>query len=132
MTLDTLRDRAERPNRLDPEWFHLFSLAPLRESLRSERPYREQGRNGLVLLKTDQLRVVLQVAAAGAEIAEHTVPGPAIVHVLEGELELVCLDATRIAHAGEIVSIPHDRPRAITARSDASFLWVLALETARS
>ncbi len=27
MTLDTLRNRAERPSRLDPEWFHLFSLA---------------------------------------------------------------------------------------------------------
>ena len=128
MDLDTLRDRAERASRLDPEWFHLFSLARLIHTLRSERVYREQRRNGVALLKTDQLRVVLEVAAEGTEIAEHTVPGPALVHVLEGELELVCLDAIRIAHTGEIVAIPHDRPRTITAKSDASFLWTLAVD----
>ena len=128
MTIENLRDRSARENRLDPEWFHLFSLEELAQSLRSERGYREQGRNGIALHKTDRLRVVLEVAAEGAEVGEHTVPGPAVVHVLEGELELVCLDETRVARAGEIVSIPHDRPRTITAKVDSSFLWTLAMD----
>jgi quercetin dioxygenase-like cupin family protein len=130
MTHDA-RSRSERPKRLDPEWSHLFSLAHLMQSLRGERPYREQGRNGIVLLKTDELRVVLEVAAEGTEVSEHTVPGPAMVHVLEGELELACLDETRIARAGEIVTIPHDRPRTIAAKTDTSFLWTFAIETRR-
>jgi ethanolamine utilization protein EutQ (cupin superfamily) len=48
--------------------------------------------------------------------------------VLEGELDLVCLDETRVAHAGEMVVIPHDRPRSIRAKSDVTFLWTLAME----
>jgi ethanolamine utilization protein EutQ (cupin superfamily) len=47
----------------------------------------------------------------------------------DGELDLVCLDETRVAHAGEMVVIPHDRPRSMSAKSDVTFLWTLALET---
>ena len=92
----------------------------------------EQGRNAITLLKTEQMSVVLEVAAEGMKIAEHTVPGPAIVHVLDGELDLVCLDETRVAHAGEMVMIPHDRPRSMSAKSDVTFLWTLALEPGAS
>ena len=120
-----LRDRIERGNRLDLGWFHLFSLAQFARGLRGEREYAEQGRNAITLLKTEQLSVVLEVAAEGVKIAEHTVPGPAIVHVLDGELDLVCLDETRVAHAGEMVVIPHDRPRSMSAKSDVTFLWTL-------
>jgi quercetin dioxygenase-like cupin family protein len=126
---DRLRDRIERGTRLDEEWLHLFSLARFARALRAEREYREQGRNAMILMKTGQLRVVLEVAAEGAKIAEHVVPGPAIVHVLDGELDLVCLDETRVARAGEIVVIPHDRPRAMAAKSEVAFLWMLAMET---
>jgi quercetin dioxygenase-like cupin family protein len=124
-----LRDRVERGGRLDMEWFHLFSLEHFARSLRAEREYKEQGRNAILLLKTAELRVVLEVAAEGEKIADHTVPGPAMVHVLEGELELVCLDETRVAHGGEMVVIPHDRPRTMSAKSDVVFLWTLALES---
>ena len=128
---DGLRDRPLRGSRLDLEWLHLFSLGQFVRTLRGEREYVEQGRNGITLLKTEDLRVVLEVAAEGETIAEHTVPGPAVVHVLEGELDLVCLDETRVAHAGEMVVIPHDRPRSMTAKSDVAFLWTLAMESDR-
>jgi quercetin dioxygenase-like cupin family protein len=120
---------AARGSRLDLEWFHLFSLSQFARSLRAEREYREQGRNGMTLLKTEQLRVVLEVAAEGTKIGEHTVPGPAIVQVLDGELDFVCLDETRVAHAGEMVVIPHDRPRSMSAKSDVTFLWTIAMES---
>ena len=107
------------------KWFHLFSIAQFARGLRGEREYAEQGRNAITLLKTEEMSVVLEVAAEGVKIAEHTVPGPAIVHVLDGELDLVCLDETRVAHAGEMVVIPHDRPRSMSAKSDVTFLWTL-------
>jgi quercetin dioxygenase-like cupin family protein len=126
--VERLRDRIERRNRLDEEWLHLFSLAHFARALRSDREYIEHGRNAITLLKSDGLRVVLEVAAAGTKIAEHVVPGPAIVQVLEGKLDLVCLDEARVAERGEMVVIPHDRPRSMTAKSDAAFLWTLAIE----
>jgi quercetin dioxygenase-like cupin family protein len=123
-----LRDPEERQNRLDPEWFHLFSLEQFAHTLRQEPEYAENGRNGLVLLKTAQLRVVLEVASEGTKFAEHSVLGSAIVVVLEGSLEIVCGDETRLARRGEMVVIPHDRPRAMSATGDACFLWTLSLE----
>ena len=127
MSLETARDRVE-PDPLDPEWFHLFSLARLTQTLRARREYIEQGRTAAILVKTDHLRVVLEVASEGTEVAEHSVAGASVVHVLEGELAVQCLDATRIAHSGELVAIPHDRPRSIAVRADSCFLWTIAVD----
>ena len=123
-----LRDHPGRHSRLDPEWLHLFSLQQLAHKLRAEPEYAENGRNGLVLIKTAQLRVVLEVAAEGTRFAEHTVLGSATVVVLDGSLEIVCDDETRTARQGEMVVIPHDRPRAMSATGDVCFLWTLSLE----
>jgi len=128
--IPTARDRRGRESRLDAEWLHLFSLKQFVRELRNDHEYADQGRAGMILLKTDRLRVVLEAAAEGTAIGEHTVPGAAVVHVLEGEIDLVCMDTTRAAHAGELVVIPHDRPRSILAKSDAIFLWTLAIEHA--
>jgi quercetin dioxygenase-like cupin family protein len=119
------RDRLGREGAVDREWFHLFSLAQFARELREEREYAEHGRNGIALLKSDRVRVVLEVAAEGAKIAEHTVEGAAMITVLDGALDVACNDERRVARAGELVVIPHDRPRTITAKSDASFLWTL-------
>jgi quercetin dioxygenase-like cupin family protein len=123
-----LRDHDERHSRLDPEWLHLFSLQQLARKLRSEPEYAENGRGGVVLIKTEQLRVVLEVAAEGTQFAEHTVLGSATVVVLEGSLQIVCGDEKRAAQRGEMVVIPHDRPRTMSATSDVCFLWTLSLE----
>ena len=40
----------------------------------------------------------------------------------------VLKDVNLDIHAGEMVAIPHDRPRDVWAETDASFLWVLSLE----
>jgi quercetin dioxygenase-like cupin family protein len=123
-----LRDPEERQSRLDPEWFHLFSLERFAGKLRAEPEYTENGRNGLVLLKTPTLSVVLEVAAEGSKFAEHTVLGSALVVVLDGSLQVVCGDEMRVARRGEMVVIPHERPRAMSATSDVCFLWALSLE----
>jgi quercetin dioxygenase-like cupin family protein len=126
-TSATLRDRSERRHRLDEEWLHLFSLEKFTAALRQEPEYLHNGHNGVILIKTEHVRVVLEVAQAGRSIGEHTIHGPALVQVLEGTLSFQCGDERRVAHAGEMVVIPHDRQRTIRATDDAAFLWALAL-----
>lgn len=129
MSSNTLRGQSRRHERLDEEWFHLFALDSMVELLRTEAAYETNGHSGVTLLKTDHLRVVLEAARAGSRIGEHTLEGPAFVHVLEGSLEVLSGDEKRIAHAGEMAVIPHDRPREVHAQQeDAAFLWVLSLE----
>jgi quercetin dioxygenase-like cupin family protein len=124
-----LRDRAERRHRLDEEWLHLFSLQKFAAALRQEPDYERNGHNGLILMKTEHMRVVLEVARAGSGIGEHTIHGPALVQVIEGSLVFQAGDERRDAHAGEMVVIPHERPRTIRASEDAAFLWALALDS---
>jgi quercetin dioxygenase-like cupin family protein len=122
----TLRDRTDRRQRLDQDWLHLFSIEKFVAALRDESEYARNGSNGLLLHKTESLSVVLEVAAAEREIGRHVVPGPTVVQVLEGSLRFRAGGETRIAHAGEMVVIPHDRPREIHAESDSAFLWLVA------
>jgi quercetin dioxygenase-like cupin family protein len=123
-----LHGREDRESRLDPEWFHLFSLTQLARKLREEPEYVANGRAGLVLLRSESLRALLEVAAEGTRFAEHTVLGAAIVVVLEGALEIVCDDEKRVARAGEMAVIPHDRPRMMCAVERVTFVWVLPLD----
>ena len=87
-TTGSLREPSRRHERLDEEWFHLFALDSIVAELRTESSYRSRGRAGVTLLKTKQLRVVLEAARQEARIEEHTIEGPAFVQVLEGSLRL--------------------------------------------
>lgn len=128
MDVASIRDRIRRQERLDGEWFHLFALDRIVEVMRTEEEYHANGHTGLILLKAERLRVVLEVARDGVEIAPHTVHGPTLIQVLEGSLCLSCEDETRIAHAGEMVVIPHDRARTFRAEGAVAFLLALSLE----
>ena len=129
ITPAVLRDRDERRHRLDEEWLHLFSLQKFTAALRQEPDYERNGHNGLILMKTEHMRVVLAVARAGSGIGEHTIHGPALVQVIEGSLTFQAGDERREAHAGEMVVIPHERPRTIRANKDAAFVWALSLDS---
>lgn len=127
MDVAGLRDRTRREVRLDEDWFHLFALADMIRTLRAESAYASSGHSGLLLLKNEHLRVVLEIARKGVAIGEHTVRGPTVVQVLDGSLELRSDGETRIAHAGEMAVVPDARPRTLTAKEDCAFLRVLSL-----
>lgn len=128
MDIAALRDRFQREERLDEEVFHLFALEEMVEALRGEREYDANGHTGVILLKSDRLRVVLEVARDGVAIGNHVVPGPTVVQILQGSLHVTSEEQTRIAHPHEMIVIPHDRPRRLYAEGDAAFLWALSLD----
>jgi quercetin dioxygenase-like cupin family protein len=107
---------------------HLFDLGDMIRAMRTEHVYQANGHTGLLLLKSDHLRVVLGVAASGSEISEHAVHGPTVMHVISGALELHSAEATCAVRAGELVVIPHDRSRKLRATADTTFLWALSVE----
>lgn len=121
--------QSHRKERLDEDWLHLFALGEMAESLRAEAAYPASGHTGITLHKTAHLRILLEVAKQGSGIGEHSVHGPTFVHVLSGALRLRSGDETRLIRAGELVVIPHDRPRTMIAEEDSSFLMGLSLET---
>lgn len=128
MDITHLRDRFRRGERLDEEIFHLFPLEEMVDALRNEREYEANGHTGVILFKTDRLRLVLEAARDGASIGQHVVAGPTVVQVLQGSLHVTSEEKTRIAHRNEMIVIPHDRPRRLQAEGQAAFLWAISLD----
>lgn len=128
MDVTELRGTEHRRERLDESWFHLFSLPTLIETLRADEPYERNGQNGLLLRKTDHLRVVLEVARRGVEIGQHNIAGQTLVQILEGAVRVDAEDERRIAHAHEMVGVPSHRPREMRAEEDSAFLWIISVD----
>jgi quercetin dioxygenase-like cupin family protein len=126
--MESLRDRGARERRLDPSRVHVFPLRAYAAEMRDEPEYRENGHTGVLLMRTDSLRMLLEVAGEGAHIDAHVIHGPATLQVLEGALDVEVDGQVLSASEGEIVVLPHDETRTLTARRQSAFLLSLALE----
>ena len=120
------RTRTERQERLDEGTLHVFSLNEYARKLCEERAYAANGRDGVTLVKSPALRVVLEVLRAGAELAEHRAPGPITVQVLEGEIRFTAGEETFRVRTGEALALPAGRPHAVEAVRDSTLLITLA------
>ena len=120
------RTRKEREERLDAEHLHLFDLRELTYALWREPEAGESGRSGVTLVKTPDLRVVLQVLEAGSALAEHRAPGPITVQVLQGVLRFQAGSEVRYLRQGELLALPARQPHSVEAICDSTFLLTIA------
>ncbi len=111
---------------------HVVDLNATLETLREEPEYGENGRNGVLLVKNAELRVVLQAMRAGAELLEHQAPGPITVHVLEGAVRFQVGEESVDLHPGELLTLAARRRHAVLALQDAVFLLTIAPEGKKS
>lgn len=79
------------------------------------------------LVKTDDLEVLRLVMQAGKHIDTHRAPGEAIIHCLEGHVELHLADGARSLSAGDMVYLPAAEPHSVTAAADSVLLVTLTL-----
>jgi len=82
------------------------------------------------LVKTDDLEVLRLVMPAGKRIETHRAPGEAIIHCVEGHVELHLADGARSLLAGEMVYLPAAEPHSVTAEVDSALLVTLSLSPA--
>jgi quercetin dioxygenase-like cupin family protein len=116
------RTREAREERLEAGTLHVYALNEYAGLLREEAEYLTNGRNGITLVKTRELRVVLEALRSGSELAEHRAPGPITVQVLEGALRFHTGQDTFRVRQGELLALPAGRPHAVEAVQDSVFL----------
>jgi quercetin dioxygenase-like cupin family protein len=63
--------------------------------------------------------------AEGQGLSEHTAPFDALVHVLEGDAEIVIAGKTHQVSAGELIVMPANQPHALTARTPFKMLLTM-------
>ncbi len=108
--------RSNQDDRLEPaQAIPIVDLAEVAEAATLSR----------VLVRSAGGSVTLFAFARGQELSEHTAPFEALVHVLEGQLELLIGGKSVHASPGNIVLMPADIPHALRALDDTKMLLTM-------
>ena len=126
--MEPLRDRETRHRRLDEGVVHIFSGKEFGAALRREPEYEKNRHTGITLMKTAELRVLLEAADTGANLARHVIHGPATLYLIEGLLDIETKGGSHRAKAGDMVVLPRDEGREIISRERSLFLLALSPE----
>ncbi len=127
--MESLRDRGTRQRRLDEARVHVFSARELGGVLQEEPEYQRSGHTGLTLMKTRELRVLIETAETGTVLARHAIHGPTTLYLVEGELSIETRDGRYTAGAGDMVVLPRDEVREIISLKRSVFLLALSPES---
>ena len=102
------------------------NLTTLADELATGAAEHASGRSARSVLHGDRLRAVVMALDAGRDLADHTAPGPAVLQVLRGELELRWEGNAMPLSAGALVPIP-DAVHSVHARTACVFLLTITL-----
>jgi quercetin dioxygenase-like cupin family protein len=85
------------------------------QSLTDLAKYQDGAIVSTILLKKDRGSVTLFAFDKGQDLSEHTVPHDALVHVLDGEVEITVAGTAHRLEGGEIIVMPANRPHSVKA-----------------
>jgi len=77
------------------------------------------------ITKADAGNVTLFAFDAGQELSEHTAPFDALIHVVEGEAEIIISGKLFHLKAGEAIIMPADEPHAVKATTQFKMLLTM-------
>jgi quercetin dioxygenase-like cupin family protein len=78
-----------------------------------------------VLLKNKGGTVTLFAFSIGEGLSEHTAPFDALVQIIEGEANVYIAGKEFRVGAGEVITLPANRPHAVTALTDFKMLLIM-------
>lgn len=84
------------------------------------------GRRAETVIKNDRLRVVLVTMRSGAELHEHTAPGPITIHALRGRFAVGVGGEERDLPAGSLIAVAAGARHTVRALDDGAFLLTIA------
>jgi quercetin dioxygenase-like cupin family protein len=123
--VDRATSAAERP--LDGPSL-AFDIPALLTQLKRERAWQTGSRNGITLLKTEGLRVVLAAMHAGTTIPVHKADGPIAVEVIEGQLLFSAGAHDGSLSVGQLLTLQAGIAHGFHAIEDCSYVLTIAAD----
>jgi len=77
------------------------------------------------ITKADTGNVTLFAFDEGQELSEHTAPFDALVHIVDGEAEIIISGQSFHLKSGEAIIMPADEPHAVKATSQFKMLLTM-------
>lgn len=102
------------------------NLDALAEELAADVTNHSSGRAAKSIVHGARLRSVVMALDEGRDLADHTAPGPAVLQVLRGELDLRWEGQSVSLTAGTLHAIP-DAVHAVHARTRCVFMLTICL-----
>ena len=87
---------------------------------------RSGSRVARVLLKSDEVRVVVVGMAQGVAWPEHTAAGRVLIRVEQGSIQLGRKEGTAQFAAGMLIALEPGEPHQVRAVEDSAFLLIVA------
>jgi len=94
-------------------------------NLLSEIQYNPDAVVSKTLVKQQHGTITLFAFDQDQELSEHSAPFDAMVHVLDGEVELIIGGVSTVAKTGEFVVMPANIPHAVKARTKFKMLLTM-------
>ena len=85
-----------------------------------------EGKRSLILVKAEQIRVVLLRMASGADLREHSAPGQITLQGLSGLFTVTVGDAVYQLTGDELLVIDRDVRHSVVCEQDGAFLLTIA------
>ncbi len=92
---------------------------PIRLTPLSDTPERA---HSYALVKTDTFQAMQVVLPAGVDMARHKVDGAAIIHVLEGKVDLILDDHTHVMQKDDWMHLLPGEPHEVVAQENSMLL----------
>lgn len=103
----------------------VFDVGTQLESLRRQDQAGQD--RTIILLKTDDLRLIFRALSAGATLPTHKAPGPITVQVLEGHIEFTAGEQTKPVRKGEVLALDNGAPHSVKAVQHSAILITVAV-----
>lgn len=128
LSAERVRSKDARIERLDQDHLHVLSLRAFGAGLRRQPEYDKDGHTGMILVKTPELRVILEVVKGGTTLRTHVVRGPATLYAIEGTLDVRARGRVYRVGEMELAVLPRDERREIHCPSECAFLLAISPE----
>jgi quercetin dioxygenase-like cupin family protein len=89
----------------------------------------QSGLYSKLLVKANDLRVILIAMDSGAKMKEHHTDGTTTIHVLQGLLRLRLHESAQVLKSGHILTLAPGIKHAVEAGDDAAFLVTISWPT---
>lgn len=103
-----------------------LDLSTLEREVQHDAAQAKSGHAARTLIRTEDLRVLLNAMRAGSHIAEHAADETATIHVLSGQLRLQLPDRVVELDQGRLFVLPPRLRHDVRAVTDSAFLLTLA------
>lgn len=80
-----------------------------------------------VIIKTHEMELARLVIPKGKEFPSHQVPGPIVVHCVQGKIELTAMGRMQELHCGQLLYLMPGEPHSLKAVEDAVILLTVFL-----